>query len=472
MTRTNVLLIGGGGREHALALAIARAPSLATLYATHTDNPGIAALARPVDVPVSIREIYRLQQFIEKHDIGLVVVGPEEPLTEGFADRLASPRTLVFGPVAAAARLEGDKAWAKQLMRAASIPTAEARVFTNADAARAYLESRESDDPILSRLFADLARFADPAERRRALDQRLRESRDLQRAFDAPRPDLPVIKAAGLAKGKGVVVPATLREALAAIDDIMVKRVHGDAGRQLVIEERLDGPEISVLALCDGRTLYVLPPCQDHKRLGDNDTGPNTGGMGAFCPSRVLDDELMSRVEREVLVPVLDALRRDDIEFKGVLYAGLMLTHAGPKVLEFNVRFGDPECQPLMARLRSDIVELMRAVCEGRLESAHIEWDPRPACCVVLASAGYPEKPRTGIPITGIDAAAAMPGVTVTHAGTRRAPDGSIVTAGGRVLGVTAVADTMRDARALAYRACERIHFEGKTYRTDIAANE
>ncbi|MDX2133009.1 MAG: phosphoribosylamine--glycine ligase [Planctomycetota bacterium] len=472
MTPLNVLLIGGGGREHALALAIARSPLLGTLYATHVDNPGIAALARPADVPVNIREIYRLQQFIEKHAIDLVVVGPEEPLADGFADKLASPRTRVFGPVAAAARLEGDKAWAKQLMRSASIPTAEARVFTNADSARAYVESRESDDPVLARLAADLARHNDPAERRRALEQRARENRDVQRALDAVRPDLPVIKAAGLAKGKGVVVPASLTEAFGAIDDIMVRRIHGDAGKQIVVEERLDGPEVSVLALCDGRTLYVLPPCQDHKRLGDNDTGPNTGGMGAFCPSNVLDETLMARVEREVLVPVVDALRREDVEFKGVLYAGLMLTHAGPKVLEFNVRFGDPECQPLMARLRTDLLRIMLAVCDGRLDETAIEWDPRPACCVVLASAGYPEKPRTGLPIVGLDRAAALPDVTITHAGTRRAPDGTVVTAGGRVLGVTALADTMAAARDLAYRACELIHFEGKTLRTDIAARQ
>ncbi|CAG0987663.1 phosphoribosylamine---glycine ligase [Phycisphaerales bacterium] len=469
MSRLNVLLIGGGGREHALALAIRRSPRLGSFFATHTDNPGIAAVARPVDVPVNIREIYRLQQFCEKNDIGLIIVGPEEPLAEGFADKLATPRTKVFGPSAAAARLEADKAWSKQLMRSASIPTAEARVFSNADSARAYVESREKDDPALTKLFEEVAKINDLAERRRIVDLRTRDSRDLQSAFNTQRPDLPVIKASGLAKGKGVVVPGTLAEALAAIDAIMVKRVYGDAGRQIVIEERLDGPEVSVLALCDGRNLYILPPCQDHKRLRDNDLGPNTGGMGAFCPSNSIDEALMSRVEREVLVPTVDALRRDDVEFRGVLYAGLMLTHAGPKVLEFNVRFGDPECQPLMARFRGDILDLFEAVCDGRLDQIDPEWDPRPACCVVLASEGYPEKPRTGVVITGLEAAASIPDVTITHAGTRRAANGDIVTAGGRVLGVTALGDTMQDARQKAYQAVERIRFPGMTYRTDIA---
>lgn len=468
----NVLLIGGGGREHALALAIARSPRLGTLYATHTENPGIAALATPVDVPVNIREIYRLQQFNVKHDIGLVVIGPEEPLNEGFADKLATGRTKVFGPRAAAARLEGDKAWAKQLMRAASIPTAEARVFTSADAARAYVESREQDDPALGRLFAEAAKVNDPEQRRRLIETRTRDSRELQAAFAVKRPDLPVIKAAGLAKGKGVVVPATLAEALAAIDDIMVRKVHGEAGRQVVIEERLDGPEVSVLALCDGKSLYVLPPCQDHKRLRDGDEGPNTGGMGAFCPARTIDEALMTRIEREVLVPTLDALRREEIEFTGVLYAGLMLTHAGPKVLEFNTRFGDPECQPLMARFAGDILDLFEGVCDGRLEQMDPAWDERPACCVVLASEGYPEKPRTGVVIRGLDAAGSKPGVTITHAGTKRGADGSIVTAGGRVLGVTALGQTLADARSRAYDAVGAISFAGMQFRTDIAAGQ
>jgi phosphoribosylamine--glycine ligase len=419
----NVLLIGGGGREHAMAKKIAASPRLGTLYTTHPENPGLASLAKPVDVPVSIREIYRLQQFIEKKSIGLIVIGPEEPLAEGFADKLRSPTTLVFGPGAEAARLEADKAWAKQLMRAASIPTGESRAFTDAESAIAYITSR-------------------------------------------PQP--PVVKAAGLAKGKGVIVPETTEEAVEAIRRIMIKKEFGEAGRQVVLEERLRGPEASVLAIVDGRNILILPPAQDHKRLNDGDTGPNTGGMGVFCPTTLVDDALMAKVEREVLVPTVDALRREGYEYCGVLYAGLMLTHAGPKVLEFNCRFGDPECQTILARLKGDLLTIILAACRGTLDQVDVEWDARPSCCVVLAAEGYPEKPKSGAVIHGIDRADAMPDVDVFHAGTKRLSDGSIVTAGGRVLNVVAVGDTLADARAKAYAAAEIISFQGKQFRTDI----
>jgi phosphoribosylamine--glycine ligase len=423
--RLNILLIGGGGREHALALRLSQSPAVGELYTTHPENPGLAALCRPVDVPVNIREIYRLKQFIDKHDVGLVVIGPEDPLAEGYADKLASPHTKVFGPTAQAALLEADKAWAKHVMRAGSIPTAEARVFTDAESACAYLSTREQP---------------------------------------------PVIKAAGLAKGKGVVVPQSLDEALQAIDRMMVKMEFGDAGKKVLIEERLEGVEASVLALVDGANILILPPCQDHKRLRDGDEGPNTGGMGVFCPTNTIAPETMARIERDIIVPTVDALRRDGVEFRGVLYTGIMLTHAGPKVLEYNTRFGDPECQPLMARLRSDLVELLLATCDGRLHEIDVRWDERPACCVVLASEGYPEKPVTGDVIHGIDDAAELPDVFVFHSGTRRNAQGDIVTAGGRVLSVTALGDTMQAARARAYEACEHIVYRGKTFRTDIAA--
>ncbi len=421
--RVNVLLIGGGGREHAIAAHLARSPRLGQLWITHPQNPGLAALGRTADVPINIREAYRPVQFCDHHRIGLVVIGPEEPLAEGFADKLRSPGRLVFGPGAEGARLEADKAWSKQLLRAASIPTAEALAFSDAEGAKAYLRSREHP---------------------------------------------PVIKAAGLCKGKGVVVPDTIDEALAAIDRIMVQRVFGDAGREVVVEERLKGPEVSVLALVDGRSIFVLETAQDHKRLGDGDTGPNTGGMGAFTPSSLVDDVMMARIQSQVLVPTVDALRREGIDYRGVLYAGLMLTPAGPKVLEFNCRFGDPECQALMVRLRSDLLSLLIATAEGRLADADIEWEPGASCCIVLASEGYPEKPRTGVPIHGLDDAAKIEGVTLHHAGTARSPDGSIVTAGGRVLGVTAVGADLEQARRRAYAACDLIRFDGKTYRTDI----
>lgn len=420
--RLNVLLIGGGGREHALAVKMAQSPRLGRLFVTHPENPGLAALGKPVDVPVSIKEIYRLVQFCDREKISLVVIGPEEPLSEGFADKLAAPGRLVFGPKADAARLEADKAWAKQLMRGASIPTGEARTFTDAESAKAYLRSRE-----------------------------------------VPH----VIKASGLAKGKGVVVPSTFDEAIDAIDKMMVKKIFGDAAKTVIIEEMLQGPEVSVLAIVDGRNILVMPACQDHKRLRDNDEGPNTGGMGAFCPSKLIDAAMMQRIEREVLVPTLDALRREGVDFRGVMYAGLMLTHAGPKVLEFNTRFGDPECQPLMATLKSDLIELMLATCEQRLDQIDVEWSDDAACCVVLASHGYPENPRKGVEITGVDEADAIDGVKVYHAGTKM-DAGRLVTNGGRVLGVTAIGKDLDEARERAYKACDLIQFEGKTLRRDI----
>jgi phosphoribosylamine--glycine ligase len=419
----NVLLMGGGGREHALAIKLRQSPRLGRLFTTHSDNPGLAALATPVDVPVNIREAYRLVQFLDKHSVSLVVIGPEDPLAEGWADKLRSDGRLVFGPGADGARLEADKAWAKQLMRAASIPTAEARIFSDAAAAIAFVRSR---------------------------------------------PNPPVIKAAGLAKGKGVFVPDTTGQAVDAIDKIMVAKVFGGAGSQVVIEERLEGPEVSVLALVDGHNIYVMETCQDHKRLGDGDTGPNTGGMGAFCPSRQVDEALMQRIERQVLVPTLDALRREGIDYRGVLYAGLMLTPAGPRVLEYNCRFGDPECQALMVRLESDLLDVITATCQGRLHEIDLAWKPGASCCIVLAAPGYPDTPKAGLPISGLEAAAAVPGVTIHHAGTKRTADGTIVTAGGRVLGITAAGSSIEEARSLAYRAADLVHFEGKQMRRDI----
>jgi len=424
--KINTLLVGGGGREHALAWRLARSPRMGRLWVSHPDNPGLASLGAAVDVPIDAKAPFRIQRFCDTHDIGLVVIGPEGPLAAGLADALRTPARAVFGPDRAGARLEADKAWAKSLMRAAAIPTAEGRAFTDPAAARAYVESR---------------------------------------------PDPVVIKAAGLAKGKGVAVPDTPAEAIEAIDRIMVQRVFGDAGDTVVIEERLSGPEVSVLALVDGRTIYVLEPCQDHKRLLEGGAGPNTGGMGAYCPAPILDRDTMDRVERDILVPVVDALRRDGVDYRGVLYAGLMLTHGGPKVLEFNVRFGDPECQPLMARFKGDLAETLWRAASGSLDGASIDWDRRTACCVVLASRGYPDAPETGHEITGIEEAEAMGDVIVFHAGTKRDKAGRLVTAGGRVLSVTALAGTLAEARELANGACELIRFEGKHWRRDIGAH-
>jgi phosphoribosylamine---glycine ligase len=466
--KLNVLLIGGGGREHALAWRLSQSPRLGSLSISHPQNPGLAALGKPVDVPVAIREIYRLEQFCEKHNIGLVVIGPEEPLAEGFADKLRKPGRLVFGPGAEGARLEADKAWAKDLMRAAAVPTAEAVVFTDAEGARNYVETRAEDDDAVKNVLLAAGKYRDPADRRALIDQKRRTDRAVAAAYAKKRADLPVIKAAGLAKGKGVIVPATLAEAVDALDRIMVQRVFGAAGDRAVIEERLEGTEVSVLALVDGRSIYVLETCQDHKRLQDGDAGPNTGGMGAFCPSGTIDDTMMSRIQEQILVPTVDALKREGIDYRGVLYAGLMLTPAGPKVLEFNCRFGDPECQALMARLESDLLELILATCEGRLSEMDVAWKPGASCCVVMAAPGYPDEPRAGLPITGVDDAARLPGVTVFHAGTKRDTAGKLVTAGGRVLSVTGTGEDLPAARERAYAACDMIQFEGKQVRRDI----
>lgn len=441
--KINVLLVGGGGREHALAWRLSESARLGELWVTNPENPGLAALGRAVDVPVEYERPFRLQLFCEKNNIGLVVIGPEAPLAVGLADALAAapgeaaPKggeraRVVFGPGREAARLEADKAWAKSLMRAAAVPMAEGRAFTEAEAAKEYLRSRESAQ---------------------------------------------VVKASGLAAGKGVFVPDSVDEACDAVDRIMVKREFGDAGATVVIEERLRGREASVLALVDGRTIYTLEPCQDHKRLGDNDTGPNTGGMGVYCPGGITDERMLDRVEREIIVPVVDVLRREGMDFRGVLFAGLMLTHAGPKALEFNVRFGDPECQALMARWGgaaaggADLLDVLYATGSRRLDEVDLRWAPAASCVVVLASRGYPEKPEKGKIIEGIEEAEAMEGVKVLHAGTRRDEEGRIVTAGGRVLNVVGTGDSVEEARARAYRACEVIRFAGKTMRTDIAAS-
>ena len=426
----NILLIGGGAREHALALGLSRSPRMGTLYATHMDNPGIATLAQPVDIPVLGKELYRLVQFCDRVDIGLVVIGPEEPLADGWADQLSkkadgSPR-LVFGPGAKGAKLEADKAYAKQMMKAASIPTAEGRVFDHFSHVEEYLKTRD---------------------------------------------ELYVIKATGLAKGKGVIVPDTNAEGIKAAKDMMEKRAFGDAGKRVLLEEKISGTEVSVLALLDGRNILVLPPCQDYKRLGDSDKGPNTGGMGAFCPANTISDKIMKQIETDVFVPIADVLRRDEIDFKGVLYVGIMLTPAGPKVLEFNVRFGDPECQPLVTRLESDLIELLWATADGTLDQVDVKFSPKASVCVVLASKGYPADPESGAVITGVEDADAIPGVTVFHAGTKLMENGFLVVAGGRVLSITALGDTIEQARDLAYQAVEEIHFEGMQLRTDIAQN-
>lgn len=416
-----VMLIGGGGREHALAWKIAQSPLCERLWVA-PGNPGIAACGECVDIADD--DIEGIVRFAREQGVDMVVVGPEDPLAGGLGDAVREAGMLCFGPTAAGARIEADKAYAKEIMRAAAVPTPEARIFTDLKAAKAYVLSREHGV---------------------------------------------AVKAAGLARGKGVVICPEPYQAVKPLDEMMGQAVFGEAGRKVLLEELLSGQEATVLALTDGKSIYPMEPLQDHKPIGDGDTGPNTGGMGAYSPVPIVDRNTMDRIEKEVLVPVVDAMRRDFGRYEGVLYCGLMFTAGGPKVLEFNCRFGDPECQPLMMRLKSDLLEAMVAVAEHRLGEVTLEWDPRPAVCVVMASGGYPGDYKKGLPISGIEEADAMDDVQVFHAGTAER-SGKLVTAGGRVLGVTALGDDIAAARERAYAAVERIHFDGCVYRTDIGA--
>jgi phosphoribosylamine--glycine ligase len=416
-----ILLVGGGGREHALAWRMASSALCDRMWAA-PGNPGIAQHAECLDIRAM--DIPALVSFVRSNAVELVVVGPEDPLAAGLADAVRQAGALCFGPSAAGARIEADKAYAKILMRAASVPTAEARIFTDLGLAKDYVLSREHGV---------------------------------------------AVKASGLAAGKGVVLCREPYQAVRPLEDMMAKKVFGDAGNTVVIEELLTGPEATVLALCDGRNIYPWPAIQDHKPVGDGDTGPNTGGMGTYSPVPIVDDKTMDRIEREILVPIVDAMRRDFGRYEGVLYAGLMFTPAGPKVIEFNCRFGDPECQPLMMRLRSDLVEVLAATAEHRLDKVTVEFDPRPSVCVVMASGGYPGSYTKGYPITGIGEAEAMGDVKVFHAGTSL-QDGTLVNSGGRVLGVTALGDDLAAAQRRAYEAVAKIHWQGCFCRHDIAA--
>jgi phosphoribosylamine--glycine ligase len=426
--RANVLLIGGGGREHALAWKLAQSPRLGALWFTDPANAGFHGLGEACPVPLDFSKLFQFQRWCDRSEIDLVVVGPEAPLAKGITDALESDRRRVFGPTRAAAQIEADKAFCKQVMRQAAIPTAEARIFKAPEDARAFVQTR--DEPC-------------------------------------------VVKASGLAAGKGAVVCDTTPEALEAIDRIMVRREFGEAGAILLVEEKLTGQEASLLALVDGRSMWLLDPCQDHKQAGEGDSGPNTGGMGAYCPTPLMDPATLGTAQAEIIVPVVDALRREGIEYRGVLYAGLMLTPAGIKALEFNCRFGDPECQAIIPRLAGDLIEILWASCTpSGLNEIDIAFDPRTACCVVMCSEGYPGPYEKGREITGIDEAEALGGdgrqVIVFHAGTRHDDEGRLVTAGGRVLGVTALAEDLQSARDLANAACDRIRFEGAFFRRDI----
>jgi len=423
----NVLIVGNGGREHALAWKIAQSPRVDRLFVA-PGNAGTALDAENIDIPAT--DFAKLIDFAQNNSVGLTVVGPEAPLADGIVGAFNEAKLRVFGPAKPAAQLEGSKVFCKNLLRTADVPTADYHVFQDAESATRFVTDRytEADE-------------------------------------DVPL----VVKADGLAAGKGVIVCHKRQEVLDAIDRVARQREFGDAGDSLVIEERLDGEEASVLAITDGRTILTLPPAQDHKPAHDGDTGPNTGGMGAYCPAPLVDGEMLGWIEEHVLVPTVHALKRGRTPFKGVLYAGLMITHQGPKVLEYNVRFGDPECQPLLMRLKTDLVDILDAAVDDRLEELDgIEWDPRPAVCVVMASEGYPGSYEKGKPIRGLADADELPDVKVFHAGTTMSGD-EVVTSGGRVLGVTALGDSIAAAKLQAYTAVKCIRWEGAWCRKDIS---
>ncbi len=411
----NILLIGSGGREHALAWKLRQSPLAETIYCA-PGNPGMKGVTC-----INLSDINELAQFALEHNVGLTMVGPEAPLCAGIVNAFREKGLRIVGPDKDAAQLEGSKSFAKDFMKRHGLPTAKAEYFDNAADALAYLEK-----------------------------------------VGAPV----VIKADGLAAGKGVTVAMNITDAVSAVKDCF-EGAFGQAGSRVLIEECLFGEEASIIAFCDGKTVTPLASSQDHKRALDGDKGPNTGGMGAYSPAPVVTDDLWKTIDEQVLTPFLKGVQADKLDFRGVIYAGLMITDKGPKVLEFNVRFGDPETQAILARLDSDLVEALCAVADARLAEVTLKWNPQPAVCVVMASKGYPGHYEKGKAITGLDEAEAT-GAVVFHAGTKSA-DGAIVTNGGRVLGVTALGVNVKEAAANAYKAVKCIHFDGATYRNDIA---
>lgn len=428
-----ILVLGKGGREHALAWKLSCSPRASMVFVGPgnggTDQPGPGSRVPIANVPLPLDDFREIIAFAKKESIGLVVVGPEDPLAGGIVDALKAEGIRVFGPSREAAKLEGSKAFSKEVMRDANVPTSEFKVCDHPEIARNFIQSREY--PL-------------------------------------------VVKADGLAAGKGVMVCSTRDEAMEAVERIMVREEFGRAvGRQVVIERRLTGYELSVLALVSGRTIVRLPVCQDHKAVFDNDMGPNTGGMGVFCPANQAGPEMLERIDREVLVPTVHEMRRRRTPFKGVLYAGIMMTNQGPKVLEFNVRLGDPETQPMLFRLKTDLLDLLEAVVDERLDEfeGKIEFDPRPAVAVVACAKGYPGSYFRGDRIDGLADVAKLEDTMVFHAGTKK--DGNrILTDGGRVLAVTALGEDLTAARKNAYEAMSQIRFNGMHFRKDIGARK
>lgn len=424
MQKKKVLVVGSGGREHALCWKLAMSPRIAALYCA-PGNAGIAQCA--VCVPVKATDLNGILEFVRREGIDITVIGPEAPLAEGLTDLLESNGFRVFGPSRQAAQIEASKTFAKEIMAQAGVPTAAYRVFTEQESALEYI-------------------------------------RDAWAKGDSLRM---VLKADGLAAGKGVIVAGTLAEAEGAVMDILGRRLFGNAGERLVVEEFLSGEEASFMAVTDGETVLPLATSQDHKAVFDRDNGPNTGGMGAYSPAPVVTDELFEEVLETIMKPVVKTLALNGIRYKGVLYAGLMIHDGRPKVLEFNCRFGDPEAQPVLMRLETDLLDVIEATIEGRLNDLHLKWNPKAAVCVVMASEGYPGAYETGRKIKGLSKVAKMPDVQVFHAGTAM-KEGKYVTAGGRVLSVTALGETIVQAIESAYDACSRIYWDGVHYRKDI----
>jgi phosphoribosylamine---glycine ligase len=414
-----VLVIGGGGREHALVWKIKQSPKVEKIFCA-PGNAGTTEIAE--NISIAADDINGLLEFALQKKIGLTVVGPEQPLVMGIVDRFEKKGLRIFGPNARAAELEGSKSFSKDIMQKYGLPTAEYKTFTSADSAAKYIENKNC--PL-------------------------------------------VVKADGLAAGKGVLLCQTADEALSAVDSIMGKRSFGEAGDQIVVEEFLKGEEVSVLAFSDGQTVLMMDSAQDHKAAYDGDKGPNTGGMGAYSPAPIFTETMRQKVRDKIMLPMIRAMQQEGRPYKGILYAGLMLTKTGPQILEFNARFGDPETQPLLVRMDSDIIPIFEACIDGTLDKCPLQWKNESSVCVVMAAKGYPESYEKGKPISGLKDANALPGVVVFHAGTKE-QDAEVLTQGGRVLGVTAIGEDTATAISRAYEAVEKIEWDGIHYRKDI----
>ncbi|MDR2439130.1 MAG: phosphoribosylamine--glycine ligase [Planctomycetaceae bacterium] len=422
----NILVIGSGGREHALAWKLAQSPRTNRIFVA-PGNAGTATDGTDIDnIPIEETNFPALIKFAKENKIGLTVVGPEVPLCAGIVDAFQLEKLRIFGPNKSASQIEGSKVFCKEILRKASVPTAVHHSFTNGNDAIQFL-SKDRDIPV-------------------------------------------VVKADGLAAGKGVFVCSNRSEGIDAILRITKNREFGNAGDRIILEERLDGQEVSVLAITDGATILTLQPAQDHKAAYDGDIGPNTGGMGAYSPTPIVDDATLHWIEEHIFVPTIHALNHSNASFRGVLYAGLMLTKQDPKVLEYNARFGDPECQPLLLRLKTDLLDIFEATIDGTLDQlAPLEWDNRTAVCVVMASQGYPGSYEKGFPIRGLAEAANVPDTKIFHAGTAIRKDGTIISNGGRVLGVTGLGNTVSEAKLAAYTAIKCIRWDGAWCRKDIS---